>query len=302
MEPEPYDVINHQEQSIAVIADAQSSLSAGMWDSLRESTISRSAFTPASSNASAEELNFSVDDVYSSAGSVCGSEGYSYFEPAVVRTTSVGNEKSESRSHNEVASKGTMKTEGDFRERAEKLFDRVDTDGDGSLSSAELEAAAKDDKLVGHDHKAVELLQKYQDDIEELSDDECGDENDGITKSDLTEFGNAVDVHREAMSMYSFGKEHFAKLDGNGDGVLSSEELDQAIDSLSANSQQRETLEKMREKFDDIKVSRNDEWGFESGITEADLLRYSSSEAAGWDETGLISDIWIELSKYNRGA
>lgn len=302
MEPEPYDVINHQEQSVALITDAQSSLSAGMWNSLRESSISRGTFTLASPSTSAEELNFSVDDVYSSAGSICGSEGYSYFEPAVVRTTSVGNEKSEPRIHNESAPKGAMKSESDFKERSEKLFDRVDTNGDGSLSSAELEVAAKDDKFVGDDHKAVELLQKYQDDIEELSDDECGDENDGITKSDLTAFGNAVDVHREAMSMYSFGTEHFAKLDGNSDGVLGSEELDQAIDSLSVNSQQRETLEKMRERFDDIKVSRNDEWGFESGITEADLLRYSSSEAAGWDETGLITDIWIELSKYNRGA
>jgi Ca2+-binding EF-hand superfamily protein len=302
MEPEPYDAISPVEQSAGRISDAQSSLSAGMWDSLREDSVVRSAYSPATSAAFDQEINFSVDDVYSPSGAFCGADSYSYFEPAAVRSAPTNNDRAESPVHPEPAKRGAMRTEGDFKDRSEKLFDRIDTDQDGSLNSSELETAANDEKLVGDDHKAVELLQKYQSELEELSDDEFGDENDGITKTDLTEFGKAVDVHREALNMYSYGKQHFAELDGNGDGVLSTEELDQAIDSLSADSTQRENLEKMRDKFDDIKDARNDEWGFESGVTEADLLRYSSEGAAGWDETGLISDIWIELSKYNRGA
>lgn len=68
------------------------------------------------------------------------------------------------------------------------VFSRVDSDHDGYLSRTELNSALHSSSYTGQDAAAVAAMNKYVGDIEEYSDDEFGDENDGITQADLRAF------------------------------------------------------------------------------------------------------------------
>jgi hypothetical protein len=142
-------------------------------------------------------------------------------------------------------------------------------------------------------------LQKHSSDIEELSNDEFGDENDGISKADMQQFDDLSTKYTEAGSMYSYLKDNISKVDTDGDGFASSEEISKRIDSLDARSDERKILENMRDHYDEMQSATNDEWGFDnSGISVEDSLRHASSNAAGFDETGLLMDVKSDLMRY----
>lgn len=68
------------------------------------------------------------------------------------------------------------------------VFARIDGDHDGYLSRSELNSALHNSSFTGRDAAAVAAMNKYVGDIEEYSNDEIGDENDGITRADLQAF------------------------------------------------------------------------------------------------------------------
>lgn len=70
---------------------------------------------------------------------------------------------------------------GDLFER----FDDVDGDGDGFISRDELDWACSDHAFAGAHAASLATLRKVLHELEELSDDEVGWENDGITRADL---------------------------------------------------------------------------------------------------------------------
>lgn len=76
-------------------------------------------------------------------------------------------------------------TATDFSTRAQALFPRLDGDSDGFLSSSEIDDAVTDDSYVGPDAAVVATLNQLSSELEELSNDEWGDENDGVTLADL---------------------------------------------------------------------------------------------------------------------
>lgn len=67
-------------------------------------------------------------------------------------------------------------------------FDDIDTNNDGYLSADEIDITLGDSSYSGDEAAMVATLRVYIDNFEEFSDDEWGDENDGLTKADITAY------------------------------------------------------------------------------------------------------------------
>jgi Calpain family cysteine protease len=72
-----------------------------------------------------------------------------------------------------------------FSSKVRSNFDQWDDDHDGYLSEDEINDAMHDGKIKGDDAAALSSLRAQRSELEELSNDEWGDENDGVTKMDL---------------------------------------------------------------------------------------------------------------------
>lgn len=89
----------------------------------------------------------------------------------------------------------------------QSIFRRVDANNDGFMSSTELNTAVHSSNFRGHDAALVAALYKKVSDVEEYSDDEWGDENDGITLNDLRTMESANDeTSRRVMGLVSYGE------------------------------------------------------------------------------------------------
>lgn len=73
---------------------------------------------------------------------------------------------------------------GDLFER----FDDIDADGDGFISREEVDRACADHTFDGPHAASLATLRKVLHELEDLSDDEVGWENDGVTRADLAGF------------------------------------------------------------------------------------------------------------------
>lgn len=73
----------------------------------------------------------------------------------------------------------------EFSAQARAVFAKIDQDGDGYLSRNELNRALRDPAIKGKEAAAVAAMVQLRGNLEELSNDEFGDENDGITLKDL---------------------------------------------------------------------------------------------------------------------
>jgi hypothetical protein len=106
-------------------------------------------------------------------------------------------------------------TATDFSTRAQALFPTLDDDHDGYLSSAEIDNAVTDASIRGPDAAVVATLNQLAGDLEELADDEWGDENDGVTLADLVAYertGNVPGGLRERVeSRYAYSVDRIAQ-------------------------------------------------------------------------------------------
>ena len=100
----------------------------------------------------------------------------------------------------------------EFTQSVDNRFKDIDKDKDGFLSKKEIDRALGDPMFVGNHGAAVATLKKHLGDFEEMSDDEWGDENDGVTRADITAYdrlrlinpnNNAVQIME---NMYSYAK------------------------------------------------------------------------------------------------
>jgi hypothetical protein len=83
-------------------------------------------------------------------------------------------------------------TAADMESLFEKNFARLDIDGDGFVSRQELSAAIANAEFKGEDARLVAVLQSHRQELEELSNDEWGDEDDGITRADMGKFAEQL--------------------------------------------------------------------------------------------------------------
>ncbi|HEY9869186.1 MAG TPA: C2 family cysteine protease [Candidatus Obscuribacterales bacterium] len=168
---------------------------------------------------------------------------------------------------------------------------RLDRDGDGFVSSSEIDRAVTDPNFTGQDAQLVAALHQHHEELEELSDDEWGDENDGVTVNDISQFDAQLAQVNQAGHMWTVGLQSFDQIDVNRDGHMSASELDTAAQNPAATGDFRLTVRQMRERISDIEEASNDELGDENdGITRADLQAYYE-EALSNSPSELITDI-----------
>ena len=129
----------------------------------------------------------------------------------------------------DVAVDKTLRSK-DLNDLVELNFDRIDSDGNGYLSKDEINAAVVNPCFKGKDAQMVAALHERQEDLEEMSDDEFGDEDDGITREDMTAFNEMVQKAEK--------DESESKLVRQIDGMLNraGESIDGANRDLFANA------------------------------------------------------------------
>jgi hypothetical protein len=84
------------------------------------------------------------------------------------------------------------KTPDDFATHAAAMFPSIDKDGDGYLSEEDIDNAMMREDLSAEDAAAVAMMKRYRGNIEELSNDEFGDEDDGVTPQDIEKYREAL--------------------------------------------------------------------------------------------------------------
>jgi len=84
-------------------------------------------------------------------------------------------------------------TSEELNEVFDKNFTRLDKDKDGFVSKDEIDRAMKDPDYKGKDAQLVAVLKEHREELEELSNDETGDENDGVTRKDMDELSRLAD-------------------------------------------------------------------------------------------------------------
>ncbi len=175
-----------------------------------------------------------------------------------------------------------------FVTESERLFSQLDEDGDGYLSEGELADAVEGDKYTGKDAQIVAALYKNEDDLEERSNDELGDENDGITRADLKQFDKDRDKIQSDWQQTGRARvfldkdDNFKKVDTDSDDYLTKSEIEKALERTDLTKDERVSLEFLRDNVDDLEEASNDEFGDENdGITKADLKEYGDSTVWG---------------------
>ncbi len=85
----------------------------------------------------------------------------------------------------------------EFATTAVGMFSTIDTEGDGYVSEEDIDAAMSNPDLSVQQAAALATLKSLRTELEELSNDELGDENDGITLADLQEYQRTGNVPQE---------------------------------------------------------------------------------------------------------
>src|SRR5262249_28812147 len=176
---------------------------------------------------------------------------------------------------------------------------RLDTDHDGFVSRSEIDAAVTDPTYTGRDAQLVAVLHEHREELEELSNDEFGDENDGVTYADMREFNAQLAQSTTAGQIYAVGTFNFDRIDTDRDGFLSELELDSAAHSTSAPIEYRRVVQEMLSRTEQMQAASDDEFGFENdGITRADLQAYNN-DVASHSPTDLFNA--VDNTLYNSG-
>lgn len=175
----------------------------------------------------------------------------------------------------------------DFTKESLRLFDKLDKDADGFLSESELATAVQSEEYTGKDAQVVAALYRATEDIEELSDDEYFDEDNGITKKDLEKLEekrqhNAKELELTARAAAFLDRDgNFAKIDSDGDKFLTKAEITKALERKDISPEDRVSLEFLRDHEDDIEEAHDDELGDENnGMSREDLDYYGDDAVA----------------------
>ena len=76
-------------------------------------------------------------------------------------------------------------------------FDQFDIDNDGHISDTEIDENLSKAGITADQKASLETLKEFNSDLEEYSNDEYLDENDGVTKADLDKFSQTYDEDRQ---------------------------------------------------------------------------------------------------------
>ncbi len=173
---------------------------------------------------------------------------------------------------------------------ARRNFDRLDGNHDGHVTGDELEtyAKVKADRLSAEEIANLAVLRKNMSDLEEFSDDETGDENDGFTRHDLMKgekergidnisTGATGDEKPSAFGdlrpALAYAQSNFAKIDADRDGYISKDEIDVYSDNNELTYEEMQNLKALKAKVQNVEDLSNDELGAENnGISRKDIV------------------------------
>ncbi|MCA9801382.1 MAG: hypothetical protein KC777_05320, partial [Cyanobacteria bacterium HKST-UBA02] len=193
----------------------------------------------------------------------------------------------------------------DFADEATKMFDTLDTDKNGFLNEKELAAAVESDQYNGKQAQIVAALYRAQHGLEELSNDEWFDENDGVTCKDLAEFKTLQETDTKdrekplKVRTWLESDDRFKNLDTDGNEYLSRSEIDKALAAADLSETDRTNLEFLKANYSKLEDAHDDEFGWENnGITMKDLDYYGDNTVAKVSST--LFRTWEAQSSGNR--
>ena len=103
-------------------------------------------------------------------------------------------------SDSKVKAGDSLLVASDIQSLVDKNFGRLDLDGDGFISPKELDAATVNKDFQGDDARLIAVLKEHRHDLEELSNDEWGPENDGVTRADIAKFSELLSKAKPSKS------------------------------------------------------------------------------------------------------
>ncbi len=163
------------------------------------------------------------------------------------------------------------KAYGDLRpalDYAQKNFRQMDADGDKYISADEIEQYMQKNKLSVEEMQNLRALKEKVGDIEEFSNDELFDEDNGISTKDIAAAEEQIDI-----SVYA--QKNFDKLDGNGDDFVEEDEIEAYIRANGSNISLEELrkLDTLKKAVGELEEKHDDEISDEdNGFTRHDLI------------------------------
>lgn len=177
----------------------------------------------------------------------------------------------------EVPPEGKQKgNRNEHKSAAEIMRDRfseMDKDGNNHVSRKEIEryVSQNQDNLSADEIRALDTLSKNVGKIQELANDEKGDENSGISRQDLTKLD---DLARNSEKYLRDGS--FRSFDADRNNYLTKEEITRALTTARLTREERQTLEFLKDNLKYLQKGNNDERAFENnGISQADMRFYA---------------------------
>lgn len=176
----------------------------------------------------------------------------------------------------EPAPEGNKERGSESRTAAEIMrsrFSEIDKDGNNHVNKKEIESylAANQGNLSADETRALDTMAKNVGKLQELANDERGDENSGISRQDLTKLD---DLERTSEKILKSGQ--FNAIDSDRNNYLSKEEITKALTTARLTREERVTLEFLKDNMKYLQKGNNDEKGFENnGVSQADLRFYA---------------------------
>lgn len=150
---------------------------------------------------------------------------------------------------------------------AQKNFEKLDADRDGYISEDEIDAYGDSNELTSDEMQNLKALKEKVHNVEEESNDESGVENNGISKKDIV-------AANAQIANLAYAQKVFNKVDGNGDGHVTADEIEGYITAMAKDLPVDEVrrLEALKKQVGDLQEKHNDESGDENdGFTPYDL-------------------------------
>ncbi len=152
-------------------------------------------------------------------------------------------------------------------------FSEIDKDGNNHVNKKEIESylAKNQGNLTADETRALDTMAKNVGKLQELANDERGDENSGISRQDLTKLD---DLERTSEKILKSGQ--FNAIDSDRNNYLTKEEITKALTTARLTREERVTLEFLKDNMKYLQKGNNDEKGFENnGVSQADLRFYA---------------------------
>jgi Ca2+-binding EF-hand superfamily protein len=188
----------------------------------------------------------------------------------------------------------TARADSEF-EYIQRNFKAFDTDNDEFVNEKEVEAYINKngDKLTETEKTALTKFKNNIGNLEELHNDETGDENDGVTRADLEE-------GEKRMKAFEFAEKNFTAIDADKDGYLTKTELTKFGQAQKGiNPADHNKIKYLAGNVSDLEEESNDEWGDENcGITRSDLLEARKSNGSEGFRTRTDNEDRLGLPSY----